>query len=63
MTDKNAVKIFEEKQVRTVWDGEQEKWYFSIIDVIAVLTGNERPREVLERPEDQAKARGKSVVR
>ena len=45
MTDKNAVKLFEEKQVRTVWDGEQEKWYFSIIDVIAALTGNERPRK------------------
>jgi hypothetical protein len=45
MTDKNAVKIFEEKQVRTVWNGEQEKWYFSIIDVIAALTGNERPRK------------------
>lgn len=45
MTDKNAVKVFEEKQVRTVWDGEQEKWYFSIIDVIAVLCGNERPRK------------------
>lgn len=45
MTDKNAVKIFEEKQVRTVWDGEQEKWYFSIIDVIVALTGNERPRK------------------
>lgn len=45
MTDKNAVKIFEEKLVRTVWDGEQEKWYFSIIDVIAALTGNDRPRK------------------
>ncbi len=45
MTDKNAIKVFEEKQVRTVWDGEQEKWYFSIIDVIAALTGNERPRK------------------
>ena len=45
MTDENAVKIFEEKQVRTVWDGEQEKWFFSIIDVFAALTGNERPRK------------------
>ena len=45
MTDENAVKIFEEKQVRTVWDEEQEKWFFSIIDVIAALTGNERPRK------------------
>jgi BRO family, N-terminal domain len=45
MDQQNAVRIFEEKQVRTVWDAEQEKWYFSIIDVIAALTGNERPRK------------------
>ncbi len=38
MTKKNEIKIFEEKKVRTVWDIEQEKWYFSIIDVVAVLT-------------------------
>jgi hypothetical protein len=45
MDQQNAVRIFEEKQVRTVWDAEQEKWYFSIIDVITALTGNERPRK------------------
>ncbi len=45
MDKRNAIRIFEEKQVRTVWDGEHEKWYFSIIDVIAALTGNERPRK------------------
>ncbi len=45
MDEKAAIKVFEEKQVRTVWDGEQEKWYFSVIDVIAALTGNERPRK------------------
>ena len=38
MSNKEAIQLFEEKQVRTVWDGEQEKWYISIIDVIAVLT-------------------------
>lgn len=38
MDKKNEIKIFEDKQVRTVWDEEQEKWYISIIDVIAVLT-------------------------
>jgi len=36
--DKEAIKIFEEKKVRTVWDDEQEKWFFSIVDVVAVLT-------------------------
>lgn len=38
MERQNETKIFEDKQVRTVWDAEQEKWYISIIDVIAVLT-------------------------
>jgi hypothetical protein len=41
----DAIKIFEDKKIRTVWDGEQEKWYFSIIDVIEVLTNSERPRK------------------
>jgi len=41
----NTIKVFDEKQVRTAWDAEQEKWFFSIIDVIAALTGNDRPRK------------------
>lgn len=45
MTQKNALKIFDEKKVRTLWDDEQEKWYFSIIDVIEVLTDSPRPRK------------------
>lgn len=38
MTRKNGIKIFDEKLVRTVWDDEQEKWYFSVIDVVQALT-------------------------
>lgn len=41
----NTIQVFDEKQVRTAWDAEQEKWYFSIIDVIAALTGTGRPRK------------------
>ena len=37
MTKKESIKLFEEKKVRTVWDDEQEKWYFSIVDVIYIL--------------------------
>lgn len=44
MTKKEAIKIFEEKKVRTVWDDETEEWYFSIVDVISVLTDSENPR-------------------
>lgn len=42
--DNNAIQLFEDKQIRTAWDAEQEEWYFSIVDVISVLTGTENPR-------------------
>lgn len=45
MSKENAIKIFEQKQVRTHWDEEQEKWYFSVIDVIEVLTDSSNPRD------------------
>lgn len=38
MTRKQAIQLFEERKVRTVWDDKAEKWYFSVIDVVAVLT-------------------------
>ena len=38
MIKKESIKIFEEKKVRTVWDDAQEKWYFSVVDVIGILT-------------------------
>lgn len=41
MTKESAIQLFEQKQVRSLWDSEQEKWYFSIVDVIAILTGSE----------------------
>ena len=44
MTKKQAIQLFEEKKVRTVWDDEQEKWYFSIVDAVAVLTDSENPQ-------------------
>ena len=40
MTKKESLQLFEEHRVRTAWDSEQEKWYFSIVDVVAVLTDN-----------------------
>ena len=45
MKQQNALQIFDNKNVRTIWDAEQEKWYLSIIDVIEVLTGSPRPRK------------------
>ena len=42
---KSGIKIFEERKVRTVWDEETGEWYFSIIDVVEVLTDSDRPRK------------------
>jgi hypothetical protein len=44
MTKETAIKIFEDKKVRTGWDAEQEKWYISIVDIVAVLTDSPNPQ-------------------
>lgn len=41
---KDKIKLFNEKKVRTHWDDKQEKWYFSVIDVIEILTGSSIPK-------------------
>jgi hypothetical protein len=40
----SSIKLFESKKVRSVWDGQEQKWYFSIIDVIEILTNSSIPR-------------------
>ena len=49
MTQHNSIKLFEEKRVRTVWDDQQEKWYFSVVDVVAVLTDSANPTDYLKK--------------
>jgi prophage antirepressor-like protein len=44
MNKQNAIKIFEDKKIRTSWNEEEEEWYFSVVDVIAVLTGSPNPQ-------------------
>lgn len=45
MTQYNSIKLFETKKVRTIWDDKEERWYFSIVDVVAVLTDSPNPRK------------------
>lgn len=45
MTHETAIKLFESKKIRSVWDAEKGKWYFSIVDVIEILTESPRPRK------------------
>ena len=41
----NDIKLFEGQQIRSVWDNEKEEWYFSVIDVLGVLTESDNPRK------------------
>ena len=45
MTQKESIRLFEERKVRAIWDDEQEDWYFSIVDVISILTDSPNPRK------------------
>lgn len=62
MTQQNAIKIFEEKKVRTVWDSETEEWYFSIVDVIAVLTDSPNPRKYWSVLKNRLKKEGSQLT-
>ena len=49
MEKQESIKIFEEKRIRTLWDEEQEKWYFSVVDVVQVLTDSVNPTDYLKK--------------
>ena len=57
----NEIKIFEDKKVRTVWDANQEKWLFSIIDVIEILTESPRPRKYWNALKTKLKTEGSQL--
>jgi hypothetical protein len=61
MKQQNAIQIFEDKKVRTLWDAEQEKWYISVIDVIEILTGSPRPRKYWNALKTKLKAEGSEL--
>jgi len=61
MNKETAIKIFEQKKIRSHWDNEQEKWYFSIIDVIEVLTGSPRPRKYWNALKTKLKTEGSEL--
>lgn len=57
----SPIKLFENKKVRAQWDNVQEKWYFSIIDVIEVLTGSPRPRKYWNALKTKLQAEGSEL--
>jgi hypothetical protein len=61
MEKQNEIKVFEDKKVRTLWDDEQEKWYFSVIDVIEILTESPRPRKYWNALKTKLKTEGSQL--
>ena len=49
MTKNNQIQIFNDRKVRTVWDSETEEWYFSVVDVVGVLTDSTNPTDYLKK--------------
>ena len=62
MTKKHLIQLFEDRKVRTVWDEEQQKWYFSIVDVCGVLTDSKDPTAYWRKLKQRLKAEGNETV-
>ena len=62
MTKKNTIKLFEQTQVRAIWDEEQEKWYFSIVDVVGILSDSINPQAYWRKLKQRLLAEGNETV-
>ena len=62
MTQKHKIQLFEDKKVRTVWDDQEEKWYFSIVDVCGVLTESDNPQVYWRVLKNRLKKEGNETV-
>ena len=62
MTQHNRIQLFEEKKVRALWDDEAEKWYFSVIDAVAVLTDSPNPQTYWRVLKKRLKDEGNETV-
>ena len=62
MTKDTAIKLFNEKRIRSHWDNEQEKWYFSVVDIVGVLTESENPNNYWKVLKNRLKKEGSELV-
>jgi hypothetical protein len=61
MTKETAIRLFNDNKIRVHWDEEQEKWFFSIVDVISVLAQNDRPRKYWSDLKTKLKSEGSEL--
>ena len=58
----NEIKLFEGNKIRSVWDSEKEEWYFSVVDVVGVLSGSENPNNYWKVLKKRLKDEGSELV-
>lgn len=62
MTKETAIKLFEQKQIRSIWSDDEEKWFFSIVDVVGVLSDSENPNNYWKVLKNRLKKEGSQLV-
>ncbi|MDR2839099.1 MAG: hypothetical protein LBV49_11135, partial [Azonexus sp.] len=61
-TDSRKIKLFESREVRTEWDADNEKWWFSVVDIVAVLTESIDPQAYWRKLKQRLKDEGNETV-
>ena len=62
MTKENAIKLFQDHRVRVLWDEEKEKWFFSIVDIVGILTESVNPNNYWKVLKSRLKKEGSKLV-
>ena len=62
MAQNDNIQLFDDKRIRTAWDEEKEEWYFSIVDVVGVLTDSVNPAAYWRKLKQRLKAEGNETV-
>ncbi|MDR0912678.1 MAG: Bro-N domain-containing protein [Methanobrevibacter sp.] len=62
MAEHNQIKLFNNKKIRTLWDKEEEEWYFSVIDVVGILSNSKNPRNYWKVLKKRLKDEGNELV-
>ena len=62
MAQSNSIKLFEDRNIRTIWDDQEEKWYFSVVDIVSVLTNSIDPGAYWRKLKQRLKEEGNETV-
>ena len=62
MTQETAIKVFQQKEVRSHWNADEEKWYFSVVDLVGILSNSKDPQSYQRKLKQRLKQEGNETV-